>query len=342
MLRSLRAAALIVFAALAVTAPALADSAGTDPSSNHPAPRMPNSCASAPTGADCINASVAVLNQARADLGQPAYAIPSNFVSLTPAEQGFVLANLDRILYGLAPVTGLTAALDNDAAGGVHGDADPQPTASNYLAWTANWAGGFSNMPLAYEAWMYDDGPGSGNLDCSSSNTAGCWGHRHDVLYKFDSAGGALAMGVAQGTDPSGEAGYAMLLFGGDDSYRPVYVYTWAQAVAAGAGTGVAGSVGTGGGTGSGARPGAGGHGSGPARATISIHLGGRHVTIVASVPPGSRLQCALSRRGQHGWARDHYRACPARLSLSGRRPGRYRLRVRAAGVVATRYVRVR
>jgi hypothetical protein len=340
MLRSLRAGALTVFATLAVAAHALADSAGTDPSSNHPAPPMPGSCASAPTGADCINASVAVLDQARASLGQPAYAVPSNFVSLTPAEQGFVLANLDRILYGLAPVTGLTAALDNDAAAGVNADADPQPAASNYLAWTANWAGGFSNMPLAYEAWMYDDGPGSGNLDCSSSNTAGCWGHRHDVLYKFDPTGGALAMGVAQGTDPAGEAGYAMLLFGGDGSYRPSYVYTWAQAVAAGAGRGVTGSVGTG--PGAGGHPGAGGRGASPARVTISIRLVGRHITIVASVPRGSHLQCAVTPHGKHGWARDHYLACPVRLSLVGRRAGRYRLRARAAGVVVTRYVRVR
>ncbi len=120
MLRTLRAAALITSATLAVAAPALADSAGTDPSANYPAPPMPASCFNAPTGTDCITASLAVLDQARASLGQPAYAIPSNFVALTPAEQGFVLANLDRILYGLAPVTGLTAALDTDAAAGVH------------------------------------------------------------------------------------------------------------------------------------------------------------------------------------------------------------------------------
>jgi hypothetical protein len=346
MVRSLRVAALIVLVTLAVAAHALANSAGTDPGSNHPAPRMPGSCASAPTGADCINASVAVLNQARASLGQPAYAIPSDFVSLTPAEQGFVLANLDRILYGLAPVTGLTAALDNDAAGGAHDDADPQPTASDYLAWTANWAGGFSNMPLAYEAWMYDDGPGSGNLDCSSSNTAGCWGHRHDVLYKFDRAGGALAMGVAQGTDSSGEPGYAMLLFQGDDTYRPFYAYTWAQAVAAGAGTGSGGSVGSGGTTstvtGHGTGSGAGGHGVVPARVSISVRVRGRHVSIIASLPRGSHLQCAFTPHGRHGWARDHYRSCSAQLSLNGRRAGRYRLRVRAAGVVVTRYIRVR
>jgi hypothetical protein len=166
------------------------------------------------------------------------------------------------------------------------------------------------------------------------------------VLYKFDPTGGALAMGVAQGTDPSGQAGYAMLLFGGDESYRPDYVYTWAQAVAAGAGHGVAGSVGTGGGNGpgrgAGSHPGNGTHGGMPVRVTISIHLAGRHVTIVASVPPGSRLQCAVTRHGKHGWARDHYRACPAHFSLAGRHPGRYRLRARAAGVVVTRYVRVR
>jgi hypothetical protein len=30
--------------------------------------------------------------------------------------------------------------------------------------------------------WMYDDGPGSANIDCSSSDHSGCWGHRQNVL----------------------------------------------------------------------------------------------------------------------------------------------------------------
>ncbi|MEA2213640.1 MAG: hypothetical protein QOF83_3588 [Solirubrobacteraceae bacterium] len=348
MRRSLRAAGLtlLVSCALAgpagLASPALAAYAGTDPSSNHPAGAPPATC-DQPTSAACVGAAVYTLDQARASLGQPAYQLPTNFAALSPAQQGFVLANLDRTLYGQPPMTGLTAALNSDAMGGVHADADPQPTAANYLAWTANWAGGFVNMPYAYEAWMYDDGPGSGNLDCTAGNTSGCWGHRHDVLYKFDAAS-PLAVGVAQGTDPDGVTGFAMLLFEGDDTYHPTYTYTWAQAVAAGAGHAGAGAgaAGTGSSTGAGHGTGTGGTGAVPARLSISVGVRGRQVTIVASVAAGSRLRCALSRRGSHGWARDRYRACAAHVTLSGLRAGRYRLRVRAAGVVVTRYLRVR
>jgi hypothetical protein len=348
MLRALRRAALTTaaatFATFAVAGGAVADSAGPDPGSNYPAPPMPPAC-SAPTSTACIAATVDVLDHARGNLGQPPYSLPSTFVSLTPVEQGFVLANLDRVLYGLAPIPGLTAALSADAMSGVHRDADPQPSASNYLAWTANWAGGFTNMPLAYEAWMYDDGPGSGNLDCTASHATGCWGHRHDVLYRFDTAG-PLAMGAAQGTDSGGETGYAMLLFEGDNTYAPVYTYTWAQAVAAGANSGKPGSVLGTGGTGSGGgshSPGRGAVSSSHGRVRLTaLRVRGRHVTVTISAPRGSKLQCAFTPRGKHGWARDHFRACRAALVLAGHHGGRYRLRVRAAGVILTRYISIR
>lgn len=333
MFRSLRAAALIVMASLALPAGALAASAGPDPSANFPVEQAPAAC-SAPTSADCISASLAILDQARASLGQPAYAVPSDFASLTPVEQGFVLANLDRILYGLAPVTGLSAALDKDATAGVQQVADPQPTAPDYLAWTSNWAGGFATLPLAYEAWMYDDGPGSGNLDCTASSTAGCWGHRHSVLYRFDRSG-PLAMGVAAGTDPTGQPGYTMLLFEGQDTYRPAYVYTWAQAVAAGAAGGPVTPAAPA------AAPAAGRAAAVPARVSISVRQRGRRVTILASGPAGGPLRCAWTSRGRRGWAVDHYRACAAPLALTGRRGGRYRLRVRGVGVLVTRYIRL-
>ena len=141
----------------------------------------------------CIDAAVTYLNAARAHLGQTAYVLPGNFVSLTPAEQALVLTDLDRTRYGLPPVTGLTAALDQDAARGVQGDGDPQASGSSFIASTSNWAGGYQNMPLAYEAWMYDDGPASGNLDCPSAGAPGCWGHRHDVLWGFGGGGTLVA-----------------------------------------------------------------------------------------------------------------------------------------------------
>ena len=337
MLRSLRAAALVVMASLALPAGALASWGGSDPGANFPVYQAPAAC-DAPTSADCISASLAILDQARANLGLPAYAVPSDFASLTPAEQGFVLANLDRVLYGLTPVTGLTQALNNDAGAGVQQVADPQPANPNYLAWTSNWAGGFPNMPLAYEAWMYDDGLGSGNLDCTASNATGCWDHRHDVLYRFDSSG-RLAMGAAAGSDPSGQSGYTMLLFQGDASYQPAYVYTWAQAVAAGADGGPAAPPAATGAPTSHAAAAAPANPV-PARVTLAIRQQGRRVRILLSAGPGGHPLCAFTPRRPGGWASDHYRACAASSVLSGR-AGRYRLRIRAAGVLVTRYIRL-
>lgn len=211
--------------------------AGSDPSANFAVGALPAACSSDPDGAACVDAAVSSLDQARAGLGQPPYALPADFDSLTGAQQAFVLTNLDRALYGLPPVPGLVAGLDQDAALGVQGDADPTPSAPGFAAFTSNWAGGFVNLPFAYEAWMYDDGPGSGNVDCTAADASGCWGHRHDILWEFG-AGDVLGMGAAAGTDAQGAAGYAMLIVDGGSTAAPAYTYTWSQAVADGAGTG--------------------------------------------------------------------------------------------------------
>jgi hypothetical protein len=94
----------------------------------------------------------------------------------------------------------------------------------------------YDNAPMAYEAWMWDDGLGSSNGDCTQPNRSGCWGHRHNVLWKFN-RGARLAMGAAAGRDRYGHRSYAMLLVGGLRLvYKPAYVYTWRRAVADGAG----------------------------------------------------------------------------------------------------------
>lgn len=206
---------------------------GGDPHSNFPLGALPGTCWQSPNGPACIRASVGYLDKARAHLGQRPYALPGNFASLTPPEQAFVLTNLDRRLYGLAPVPGLTAALNRAASAGVRAQSDPQP-GRGWYAFTSNWAGGYPNIVLAYGSWMYDDGLGSGNLDCTAHHRSGCWGHRHDILWRFDRQG-ALAMGAAAHTVSGGGSGYAMLLEQARPGVRPVYTYRWSEAVAAGA-----------------------------------------------------------------------------------------------------------
>ena len=245
----------VAIAWLATATPAFASWAGTDPAANFQMPYIPQLCwdppTGDPTGAACLDWSVGVLDQARASLGLPAYTVPADFDSLSPAQQLFILTNSDRALYGLPPIPGLTDALNQNAAAGVQANADPWPTGSSWMAYTSNWAGGYVNVVQAYEGWMYDDGPGSGNQDCTSSNPSGCWGHRHDVLWQFDGAG-ATAMGAAAGSYAAGTPSYAMLLVQGSDSaYQPTYDYTWTQALADGANGGVSGGD-TGSSTGSG------------------------------------------------------------------------------------------
>jgi hypothetical protein len=215
------------------TQTALAGPVGANPRVNFPIRTLPGACWHAPNGATCIRASVAYLDRARAKLGQRPYVLPRNFVSLTPPEQALVLTNLDRIHYRLGPVPGLTASLDQAAAAGVRANNDPLP-ARGWMAYTSNWAGGYPNMVLAYEGWMYDDGPGSGNLDCTPGDRAGCWGHRHDILWRFGS-GGPLAMGAAARIGSRGGSGYAMLLEQVRPGSHPRYSYRWSQAVRAGA-----------------------------------------------------------------------------------------------------------
>ena len=334
----------VIGALCAIPAAAAADGwAGTDPSSNFAQSSLPDASDTDPTGSVCTDAAVQYLNQARASLGQPAYQLPANFVSLTPGQQALVLVNLDRAQYGLPPIPGLTDALNQAAADGVQADNDPTTDDPAVDSYTANWAGGFPNLPLAYEAWMYDDGPGSGNVDCNSPGDSGCWGHRHDILWNFDP--GTLAMGFATGTDPQGDLGYAMLLVHGDNSYHPSYTDTWSALSTLPTGSG----SGTGTGAGSGGGSSAGGNGGGAGGTTptpvppkifkiASLRVSGHHVSLRVTASSGVKLSCALTRRGAHGFGRDHFRACSARANFSHLRPGRYRLRVRSsAGPVLTR-----
>lgn len=227
---------MLVAVVLMAAAPAWGDGpAGSDPANQFPLGPMPEACESQPDGAVCQNAAIYYLDQARASLGQPPYALPADFTSLSPIDRDLILTNLDRGLYALPPMPGLTDGLDADAANGVAVDDDPRSSDPDFNYWGSNWDGPVQNIEVAYEAWMFWDGLGH-NLECTPTNMSGCWGHRHNVLWSFGGTG-ALAMGAAAGPDASGQQGYTMLLGEGDSSYVPTYTYTWAAAQTDGAGT---------------------------------------------------------------------------------------------------------
>jgi hypothetical protein len=220
---------------LAVLAPNV--DAAPDPVANIPLGPLPSSCAAAPTGTSCETAAIARLDAARAKLGLGPYRLPAHFTRLLPARQLLVLSDLDRIAYALRPIRGLSVALDAIAKQGAQAREDPNPwpvlaslQGQQQIGFASNWAGGQPNALLAYYGWMYDDGYGSANRDCTSRSASGCWGHRHDIL-AFPAAV-TLTMGAAV---VPGESSYALTVV---ETSTPVwpYAYTWTEAMAQGAG----------------------------------------------------------------------------------------------------------
>jgi hypothetical protein len=216
--------------------------AAGNPTANIAVGPLPASCGTAPRSASCQQAMVAALDRARAALGLGPYLLPTGFYSLNGSEQLLILCNLDRLAYGLPPVTGLSPVLNAVAATGVTADADPDPSAllssMSSFGWSSNWAGGYGNAMEAYYAWMYSDGWAgrqTSNLDCTSPTSSGCWGHRQDVL--AFSQPGLLSMGASVSRDPQGQIGYAITLVWTPPTNWTSYSYSWASAQAAGAGS---------------------------------------------------------------------------------------------------------
>ena len=184
------------------------------------------------TSARCIQSALEAIDNARAAEGVKAMVLPTDFASLTVAQQLFVAVNLERVDRGLPPFGGLTAGLNANAQRGADIANDPPDPGTDYDVVDTEWAGGSSNGLDAVYGWMYDDGIGSGNLDCPKGGGAGCWGHRHGILDDFGTVG-TLVMGAAlnrtsdTGDDKGGPSMAASLAI----TSRPVtgYTYTWAQ-----------------------------------------------------------------------------------------------------------------
>jgi hypothetical protein len=180
--------------------PSNAEALSGDPSSDFPE-QIANVCGAAPQSVECTQAGIAELDDARAWEGEGPYRLPRDFLALSGAHQLVVLTDLDREEHGLRTVPGTTVALDRAALVGARTDADPVLRNPD-LSWASNWAGDFPAAVWAYLTWMYDDGFGGPNIDCTAPGTSGCWDHRHDILAHFP-PGGTLEMGAADLADNS-------------------------------------------------------------------------------------------------------------------------------------------
>jgi hypothetical protein len=174
----------------------------------------------------CDAAALKDFNAVRKNEGLGPMTLPGDFDTLSVRAQLLAISNIERLDRGRRAVVGLSTRLNTFANKGATADADPPfPSPFPGTAGSGNWVGGVDSVLLADFLWMYDDGPGSGNIDCRHKGDAGCWGHRKDIIRPFD-APLLLGAGVARKT----KWGTSMteLFIGGDHTDHANVSPTWA------------------------------------------------------------------------------------------------------------------
>ena len=211
------------------------------PDPAHTVPASPDYAAScAPSGIDsstpCLELALAAVDHARSGEHLGPMALPATLDHLSVPEQVLVVVDRERVDRGLAPFTGLSAALDANADRGAQASSLPPDPGRRYYSVDTEWVGGSLNgIDVDYQ-WMYDDGPGSGTRSCRRTGDPGCWADRHIVLDTLPGPG-SLVMGVAVApagdTSASDRGGPSLAATFARTAQPGPLVYTWAQAQAA-------------------------------------------------------------------------------------------------------------
>ena len=161
---------------------------GVLPANIAPEPNFLQSCAGFQydDSLTCVAATLQAIANGRSHEGLAPMVLPTNWAQLSPEQQMFVATNLERTARGLPALEAMATALDQAARQGAAQDTDPGPPRGfPYSEWASNWAGAVGNPLEAIYFWMYDDGAGSANIDCTPSNESGCWGHRENILVRL-------------------------------------------------------------------------------------------------------------------------------------------------------------
>jgi hypothetical protein len=173
----------------------------------------------------CDKAAQKDFDKVRASEGLGPMSLPHDFDILAVPAQLLAIADIERVDRGLAPMLGLSKAIDARAKQGADHDEDP-PFPSQFVGnyESGNWAGAGNSVLLDDFYWMYDDGPGSFNEDCQHPGDQGCWGHRDDVLGARTKP---LLMGAAVAYQSNG-ASMAEQFIGGDTTDKVNVKPSWA------------------------------------------------------------------------------------------------------------------
>ncbi len=218
---------------LAVPASAVGTLPPTDPPQNIASQLNPNPYCplgvNDDTSPNCIAAYLHNINYARSLEGVPSMILPNDYASLDVPSQQLVIADLERGDRGLSQFTGLSTTLNTAAAASLSTDSDPGvPMGYDFTDFGSNFA--LDRTPLGADyGWMYDDGFGGANGDCTAADVSGCWGHRNNVLGPWSTGAGQTAE-MGDGNDTSGPNGRYTQAFADEtgaadsqiDSYAPI------------------------------------------------------------------------------------------------------------------------
>ena len=206
--------------AVVTVAPVAAGAAGIVPPSK-PAldipPQVVPHCTSTPvndTSTVCIDSVLHNINYARSLEGLGPMVLPSSYASDPVPIQQLIIADEERGDRGLSQFAGLDPALDTAAQTGAQENADPAvPAGYEDNGGGSNFALDFTPLGADF-AWMYNDGYGGTNLDCTSPTDPGCWGHRDNILGPWTTTGGQTAQ-MGDGDTTSGQ--YTQIFMNQDD-----------------------------------------------------------------------------------------------------------------------------
>ncbi len=201
------------------------------PANIAPDPNFENDCSGSAydNSAGCTNAALEAIDNARSQEGVGPMDLPSTWYSLTPQQQMFVAVDLERTARGLPPLSAMDSALDSSAQQAAAAGEDPSPPSGfPWTQWGGNWAGAVGNPLAAIYYWMYDDGEGSNNVDCTPSDTSGCWGHRDNILMNMSCRPCVGGTGFSAGGYEGYPSWTALIV---DSSGDPQVAYTYAELV---------------------------------------------------------------------------------------------------------------
>ncbi len=214
------AAAIGSLGVVAAVAPGDAHAAGTVPPANPAvdiAPQVVSRCTPTPvddTSAGCIDSTLHDINYGRSLEGLGPMVLPSSYANDSVPQQQLIIADEERGDRGLPQFAGLDPALDAAALTGAQGDEDPSaPVGSLDAGWGSNFAQDSTPLGADY-AWMYNDGYGGTNLDCTSPSDNSCWGHRDNILGPWTTTGSVTAQ---MGDADTSNGQYTQIFMNRDD-----------------------------------------------------------------------------------------------------------------------------